>query len=579
MASLKASRSNASASHNLPRPSVTSVLPRGDVPNYEGLTADEAALTALGYKQEFKREFSLWTTFCVSFAVLGLLPSFASTLYYGMGYGGTGAMTWGWLISWFFIQCVAMGMAELCSSMPTSGGLYYAAAVLAPPGWGPFAAWITGWSNWMVQVTGAPSVDYALAAMILAAASITHPEYEPTNYQTFLLTVFIMIIHGMISSMPTLWIARFNSFGSTLNMIALVVVIIMIPASVTGTETTPKFFPSKQVWSIQNGTDWPDGIAVLMSFIAIIWTMSGYDAPFHLSEECSNANVASPRAIVMTSGIGGLMGWALQLVVAYTVIDIEEVLDSPLGQPWASYLVQVMPQKIALAVLAITIMCGFFMGQGCMVAASRVTFAYARDDCFPFSWWMKRVNKYTYTPVNAVWFNTTVGILLLLLIFGGSVAIGAIFSVGAIAAYVAFTIPIFIRVFFVGDRFRRGPWHLGKFSKPIGICACSFILVMMPILCFPAYRGDNLTASLMNWTVVVYGVPMLIVIIWWFVSAHKWFKGPVINVEHHMIGREDEIVEGVEASSLDEGRNTPTKMEKEVDSKGGRAPVSVIGGQ
>ena len=55
------------------------------------------------------------------------------------------------------IQCVAMSMAELCSSMPTSGGLYYAAAVLAPPGWGPFAAWITGWSNWLGQVTAAPS--------------------------------------------------------------------------------------------------------------------------------------------------------------------------------------------------------------------------------------------------------------------------------------------------------------------------------------------------------------------------------------------------------------------------------------
>ncbi|TGO12325.1 hypothetical protein BTUL_0090g00160 [Botrytis tulipae] len=309
MATLTQSKSNASAHNDLiRRPSVTTALPAGDSPNLEGLSADEAALTALGYKQEFKREFSLWTTFCVSFAVLGLLPSFASTLYYGMGYAGTGGMVWGWLVSWFFIQCVAMGMAELCSSMPTSGGLYYAAAVLAPPGWGPFAAWITGWSNWMVQITGAPSVDYALAAMILAAASITHPEYEPTNYQTFLLTVLIMIIHGVISSMPTLWIAKFNSFGSTLNMIALLVVIIMIPTSVTGTATTPKFFPSKEVWSIQNGTDWPDGVAVLMSFIAIIWTMSGYDAPFHLSEECSNASIAAPRAIVLTSGIGGLMG-------------------------------------------------------------------------------------------------------------------------------------------------------------------------------------------------------------------------------------------------------------------------------
>jgi amino acid transporter len=359
----------------------------------------------------------------------------------------------------------------------------------------------------MVQITGAPSVDYALSAMILAAASITHPAYIPTQWQTFLLTVFIMIIHACISSMPTLWIARFNSYGSTMNMICLFVVIIMIPTSVTGTETTPKFFPSSQVWSIQNGTDWPDGVAVLMSFIAIIWTMSGYDAPFHLSEECSNASVAAPRAIVMTSGIGGLAGWALQLVVAYTVVDIPSVIGSDLGQPWASYLVQVMPQNTALAILAITIICGFFMGQGCMVAASRVTFAYARDDCLPASFWIKKINKHTYTPVNAVWFNTSIGCLLLLLIFGGTVAIGAIFSVGAIAAYIAFTIPIFIRVFFVGDRFRRGPWHLGKFSKPIGMMACSFILVMMPILCFPSVRGNNLTAELMNWTAVVYGGP------------------------------------------------------------------------
>lgn len=117
-------------------------------------------------------------------------------------------MVWGWLIALVFIQCVACGMAELCSSMPTryvwdlffirifkgskglseldvirsisglqikydkvesekcksdfqfSGGLYYASAVLAPPGWGPLAAWLTGWSNWLGQVTGAPVSHY-----------------------------------------------------------------------------------------------------------------------------------------------------------------------------------------------------------------------------------------------------------------------------------------------------------------------------------------------------------------------------------------------------------------------------------
>ncbi|KAI8940162.1 hypothetical protein NX059_003871 [Plenodomus lindquistii] len=476
---------------------VTSVLPGGDVPydSTHAFSPDEEVLAALGYKSEFKREFSLFTTFCVSFAVLGLLPSFASTLYYGMGYAGTAGMTWGWIIAMVGIQCVACSMAELCSSMPTSGGLYYAAAVLAPPGWGPFAAWLTGWSNWLAQVTAAPSVNYGIAAMILAAASINDPSYTPTDYQTFLLTVFIMILHAILSSMPTKWLAQFNSAGSTFNFIALIIVIILIPA---GTDRPsrglPRFTSSSEVWgTIYEGTSFPPGISVLMSFIGVIWTMSGYDSPFHLAEECSNANMASPRAIVMTSATGGIFGWFLQLVVAYTVVDIEQVLDSDLGQPFAAYLMQCMSQKITLAILSLTIVAGFSMGQGCMIAASRVTFAYARDDCFPLSKYWKVVNKHTQTPANAVWFNCAVGILCLLLIFGGELAIGALFSIGAIAAFVAFTIPIFIRVFLVGNRFRPGPWNLGRYSMPIGATASAFVILMVPILCFPSVTGADLT--------------------------------------------------------------------------------------
>lgn len=114
----------------------------------------------------------------------------------------------------------------------------------------------------------------------------------------------------------------------------------------------PRFTPSNSVWNdFYAGTNFSNGVALLMSFVAVIWTMrldfhltrlntctkyrrSGYDAPFHLSEECSNANIASPRAIVLTSGIGGVFGWALQMVVAYTVVDIEAVLGSDLGQPY-----------------------------------------------------------------------------------------------------------------------------------------------------------------------------------------------------------------------------------------------------
>lgn len=105
-------------------------------------------------------ELNLWSSFSVSFAVLGILPSVASTLSYSLGYSGTAGLTWGWIIAFVGIQCVANSMAELSSSMPTSGGLYYCVGVLAPPKFAPFLAYLTGWSNWLGLVSGSPSVNY-----------------------------------------------------------------------------------------------------------------------------------------------------------------------------------------------------------------------------------------------------------------------------------------------------------------------------------------------------------------------------------------------------------------------------------
>ena len=109
--------------------------------------SDEEILYALGYKQEFKRDFTIWSSFSVSFSILGLLPSVASTLGYNLGYSGIAGSVWGWVVAGVSIQFVVLAMAELCSSMPTAGGLYYASAVLAPEGWGPFFSWVSDCEN------------------------------------------------------------------------------------------------------------------------------------------------------------------------------------------------------------------------------------------------------------------------------------------------------------------------------------------------------------------------------------------------------------------------------------------------
>ncbi|KAJ3911649.1 hypothetical protein F5877DRAFT_85697 [Lentinula edodes] len=68
---------------------------------------DEVLLVQLGYKQEFKRDFGLLELFGVAYSIQGVVPSIASVLVYSIPYGA------------------AVTMAELGSSTPTSGGVYY----------------------------------------------------------------------------------------------------------------------------------------------------------------------------------------------------------------------------------------------------------------------------------------------------------------------------------------------------------------------------------------------------------------------------------------------------------------------
>lgn len=189
-------------------------------------------------------------------------------------------MMWGWWVAVTPIFCLALSIAELCSAMPTAGGFYYASALLAPTGYGPFAAWITGWASWMAAALGPASVDYALASMILAARSITNPGWEATRLEVFGLTNALLCLNAILASLPTRSIAMLGTYASALNLIGLFCVIILIPSQNTRTQQInpitglplPAFESSRKVWTtLHNRTDYPDGIAVMMSFLEAIW--------------------------------------------------------------------------------------------------------------------------------------------------------------------------------------------------------------------------------------------------------------------------------------------------------------------
>ena len=95
------------------------------------LSSDEEELHRMGYAQELRRRMSGFSNFAVSFTIISILSGCLTLYGYGMGTGGPAVIVWGWPFVGIMTLFVGLAMAEVCSSYPTAGGLYYWSAKLA----------------------------------------------------------------------------------------------------------------------------------------------------------------------------------------------------------------------------------------------------------------------------------------------------------------------------------------------------------------------------------------------------------------------------------------------------------------
>ncbi|KIJ60463.1 hypothetical protein HYDPIDRAFT_98646 [Hydnomerulius pinastri MD-312] len=513
--------------------------------------ADEDLLAQLGYKQEFKRAFTPLEVFGIAFSIIGLLPSIASVLFYAIPNGGPAAMVWGWAVASLFILCVGMSMAELGSAAPTSGGLYFWTHSLSSPRWRNLLAWIVGYANTIGSISAVASIDWGCAVQIAAAASIGSGQtFVATNAQTFGIYVAIVLSHAIICCFGTAVLARLQTVYVLLNVCLCLAVIIGLPAA------TPKELrntASFALGSFSNLNGWPDGYAFILSFLAPLWTICSFDSSVHISEEAANAATAVPWAIVSAIGIAGLLGWAINVSLAFCMgTDLEYLLNSPIGQPMAQIFFNSFGQTGTLALWAIVVIVQYMMGSSMVLAASRQSFAFARDGALPFSSILYRMNSFTGTPVNTVWFVAIIAIILGLLAFAGTLAINAIFAISVTALYVAYSIPIAARFIFKNN-FKPGPFNLGVFSLPVAIISVSFMAFMNIVFFFPT--TPQASTDTMNYTVVVLGGVLILSIVWYYFPVYggvHWFTGPVANV-----GNNEDVTE--------RGSRDSTSVEKKVE--------------
>ena len=88
---------------------------------------------------------------------------------------------------------------------------------------------VVGWSNFLGFTTGPCSVNYALAAMILAAASINNPNYTPETWHLYLTFLFLLIIEGCLTMNSTKFLGYLNIIGTVMNVLVLVILWVFVP--------------------------------------------------------------------------------------------------------------------------------------------------------------------------------------------------------------------------------------------------------------------------------------------------------------------------------------------------------------
>ncbi|KAJ3540886.1 hypothetical protein NM688_g6163 [Phlebia brevispora] len=496
--------------------------------------ADDVLLAKLGYKSEFRREFSRLETVAFAFSIMGVIASVSSTFSFPLvsdKIGGHVGMVFGWLIPCLFVMTVAASMAELASAMPTSAGLYYFSAKLAPERYSALASWVTGWANITGQVTLVCSIDYTCAQMITTAIAVgSNGSVNLGSGPTYGILLAILFAHGIVCSAATNVLARLNLFYVIVNVGATIAAIISLYVC----SGDRKVSTHTAFTDFENNTGWSNnGWAFLLAFTAPMWTLTGYDSAAHISEETAGAAKAAPIAILISVAATSSLGWLLLIAASFATSSVDDLLSTDLPLPMGQLFLNVLGKHGMLALWSFIIVVQLGMSSSSRgprrgVDASRVVFAFARDSALPGSRWWKKLNRHTQTPVNAAWLVMVLAGICGTLGFSAT-ALSSLAGASVIGLYTSYSAPIFLRITSGRNKLKPGPFSLGKWYMPIGIIAVAWVQFVTVLLLFPG--ESNPPPDEMNYAVVLVGAVFIFASASWILSAHKWFTGPLPNVD------------------------------------------------
>ena len=510
-----------------------------------GLQEDKALLHRLGYAQELRRTMGTFSNFAVSFTIISILSGCMTLYGYAMSTGGPVEMSLAWPFVGLLVVCVGLAMAEVCSTYPTSGGLYYWAARMAGPKTAPVWSWYTGWFNLIGQFGITAGIDFGLAQFVLAFLNI-HFGAPVTPINTIVVYGLVLLAHGLLNTYGIRLVALLNDISAWWHMIGVLIIALVLVFVPAHHQSAAFVFTSTY-----NGTGFGFlPYVLLIGFLMAQYTYTGYDASAHMSEETHRAQISAPRGIVWSIVISVIAGWVLLLAVTFAIQNYKAEMNSATGVPPFQIFIDAIGGKLATLLELIVIGAQFWCGMASVTANSRMIYAFSRDGAVPGSRFWHHINPRTRTPTNSVWLAAVAAFILGLPYLWSATAYGAVTSIAVIGLYIAYVIPVYLRLR-QGSAFSPGPWSLGRWSRPIGIISVAWVVLITILFVLP--QSSPVTATTFNYAPAAVGVVLLFAWAYWQVSAKHWFHGPKVQ------GTEEELLE----------------IEKDLDQAGGASVPSV----
>jgi amino acid transporter len=519
------------------------------------LDADEQRLAEMGYKQELNRSWSGFSNFAISFSIISILAGCFTTFGVGWNNGGPAGIAWSWPIIAGFILIIGLCMSELVSAFPTSGGIYWWASKLG----GAKAGYYTGWLNLIGLFAIEASVAYGCATFFDLTLDTYSTSWAKDYSLTRVFVIFLVVLAlaatvNIFSSHLLAVLNNISVWWHVAGATAVVLVLVVVPshhASVsdvfTHTVNNTGFFGGHT-----GGAAFFFGI-IPLGFILTQYTITGYDASAHLSEETHSAADSAAKGIWRSIFYSGVGGWILLLSFLFAVKDEAAVTAGGGGYTGGSVGIifnQALSVNWASFILIISTIGQFFCTVACLTSCTRMLFAFSRDGAVPGGRYWSKLNA-NRVPVYGVMLAVVVAGLITLPalvtvnipvgneLVASPVAFFAVVSIGVIGLYVAFAIPIFLR-WRHGENFTVGAWTNGakyKWMNPIAVVEIVIMSIvgLLPTSSLGLWGHEGFAWKYVNYAIIVVPAALILLTIYWHVSVKHWFTGPKHTIDPDVV--------------------------------------------